>query len=293
MPASLDCYLCLLRQSLEAARFATNDETVQQKVLADGMRRVLDSGMTTPPPIIGREIHRLIKSVTGNQDPYAEEKARSNRTMLAQLETMRRRIKTASDPFEMAVRLAIAGNSIDNALGVLDPKKIEQAFDAALSVPINGSADRLRQYVESANWIFYLTDNAGEIICDRLLIELITQKWQKPVTVAVRGKPIINDATLEDGKIAGLAAMPLVELIDNGNDGLGTFLNECSPEFLRHFTEDSLVIAKGLANYETLVENKSDIQPKRITYLFKAKCPFISRYAGTKMGDLVVRIFPE
>lgn len=293
MPASNDCYLCLLRQSLEAARFATDDEKIHQNVLFSGMKLVLDSDAATPPPILGRAIHRLIKEKTGNVDPYRAEKERANRTMLGQFETMCRRVETAADPLEAAVRLAIAGNSIDNALGVIRPEDIERAFDAAASIPINGSVAALRRAVEGADRIFYLTDNAGEIVCDRLLIELLAKKFEKPVTVAVRGAPIINDAVYADAEVAGLTRLEGVEVIDNGNDGLGTFLDECSDAFLRHFTGDGLVISKGLANYETLVENDTRWRPKKIAYLFKAKCPFISHFAGTRLGDLVVRIVPE
>lgn len=257
------------------------------------MKLVLGADPSTPPPILGREIHRLIKETAGNDDPYRAEKEKANRTMLDQFDAMRRRVESADDRLETAVRLAIAGNSIDNALGVITQRDIDRAFDAALSIPINGRIDDLREKIVAADSIFYLTDNAGEIVCDRLLIELLTEEFSKSVTVAVRGKPIINDATYADALAAGLTTLRNVEVIDNGNDGLGTFLNECSDEFLRHFTGDALVIVKGLANYETLIENASEYQPKRIAYLFKAKCPFISHFAGTKLGDLVVRILPE
>lgn len=288
MPASMDCYLCLLRQSLEAARLASNDEALHQKVLFTGMRYVLGEDPQTPPPMIGRAIHRLIRSLADNPDPYRAEKERSNAFMLAQFDTMKERIRSAADPLEAAVRLAIAGNSIDCALGLVKQEAIDRAFDQAFDRPINGPMDRFRAEVCAANRILYITDNAGEIVCDRLLIEELTETFGQSVTVAVRGRPIINDATREDAEAVGLAAA--AEIIDNGNDGLGTFLDECSEEFLTHFTGDSLVIAKGLANYETLVENETRWQPKKIAFLFKAKCPFISHFSGTQLGDLTIRI---
>lgn len=290
MPASIDCYLCLLRQSLEAARFATDNEKIHQEAVFSGMRLVLDEDPGTPPPIIGRAIHRLIKERTGNPDPYRAEKEKFNRGMLEQLSNMRERVESSADPLETAVRLGIAGNSIDFALGVVRQADVDRAFDAALTLPINGSVKELRDAVERSESILFLTDNAGEIVCDRLLIERLAGAYGKQVTVAVRGAPIINDATLDDARAAGLTEIPNVTVIDNGNDGLGTFLDECSETFLGHFTGDSLVIAKGLANYETLVENKTRWRPKKIAFLFKAKCPFISHYSGTKLGDLVVRL---
>lgn len=293
MPSAIDCYLCLLRQSLEASRFASEDVQVHRAVFLDCMKKILESDALAPPPVLGRDIHRVIRQVTGNPDPYLAEKQRANRSMLAQLEAAREKITSSADPLDAAVRLAITGNIIDNALGKITRQTIDDAFESALSGPINGSISMLRRAIEESGQIFYLTDNAGEIICDRLLIEQITGLFGKKVVVAVRGMPIINDATYDDAVVAGLTKLKNVEVIDNGNDGLGTFLEECSELFLRHFTGDDLVISKGLANYETLVENSTSFQPKKIAFLFKSKCPFISHYAGTTLGDMVIRIHPE
>lgn len=288
MPATLECYLCLLRQSLEAARYATRDEKIQRHALEEGMRLVLAEGLDAPPPIIGRAIHRLIKEITGNPDPYLAEKKRFNDAMLAQLPRMRRLIDSADDPFSMAVKLSIAGNSIDAALGTLSEAEVDAAFERAVSQPLTGDYKQLKEAVEEADSILFLTDNAGEIVCDTLLVEHLANKLGKDLLVAVRGVPILNDATMEDAQYCGMSK--LVPVISNGNDGLGTFLFECSDEFLRSFVGVDLVIAKGLANYETLVENSTRWQPKQIAFLFKAKCPFIAKFTETSLGDLVVRV---
>ena len=288
MPAALDCYLCLLRQSLEAARYATTEESVQRAVLESAIKRVLEAGFDAPPPKIGRAIHRLIKEITGNPDPYLNEKKRFNRAMFEQLPRMRGYVAAADDPLEMAVKLAIAGNSIDAALGRLKESDVEAAFQRALAQPLTGSYPEFCDALSSAHTVFFLTDNAGEIVCDRVLVEYLTAKLHKQVTAAVRGFPILNDATMDDARFCGLT--DLITVISNGNDGLGTFLEECTDEFREHFQKADLVIAKGLANYETLVDNQTRWRPKRITFLFKSKCPFISNYAGTKLGDLVVRL---
>ena len=188
----------------------------------------------------------------------------------------------------MAVKLSIAGNSIDAALGKLRKDDVDAAFITALDQEIAGDYTLFARAVERAESIFLLVDNAGEIVCDRVLVELLTKTYHKSVIAAVRGVPILNDATLDDARFCGLTEV--IPVISNGNDGLGTFLSECSEEFLKCFCSADLVIAKGLANYETLVDNESDWQPKKIAFLFKSKCPYISNYAGAKLGDLVVRL---
>jgi hypothetical protein len=48
--------------------------------------------------------------------------------------------------------------------------------------------------------VLYLADNAGETVFDRVLIEALGV----PVVYAVKGGPVLNDATVEDALAAGL-----------------------------------------------------------------------------------------
>jgi uncharacterized protein with ATP-grasp and redox domains len=133
--------------------------------------------------------------------------------------------------------------------------------------------------MNSAKKILYLVDNTGEIFFDKLLIQ---QMPNDKMTFVVRGYPVINDATLIDAKIAGLTEM--VEVIDNGSDAPGTILEDCSKEFLRHFSDADLIIAKGQGNYETLSNSN-----KCIFFILKAKCPVIARDIGCEIGSLVIQ----
>ena len=84
--------------------------------------------------------------------------------------------------------------------------------------------------VKNSRKILYLCDNAGEIVFDRFLIEIL-RDMGKEVTAVVKGSPVINDATLDDARMVGLHECATV--IDNGNDGIGTLLEACSPRFWR------------------------------------------------------------
>ncbi|MGL6195120.1 MAG: damage-control phosphatase ARMT1 family protein [Thermoguttaceae bacterium] len=289
MPASPDCILCLSRQSLDAARFASDDPKIHEQVLRRSLELSLERGFTENPPLLGQEIHREIRRLTGNPDPYAAVKREFNELMLSQADVFRQMISSAANPFDAAVRLAIAGNTIDFALGAnLTGEMVDAAIERAMEQPINGSTDRLVEVVSQAKNILYLLDNSGEIVCDMLLMEEIKRQFNPQITAVVRGMPVINDATKEDAEFIGLPK--LVKVIDNGNDGLGTILNLCGTEFHEHLAAADLVIAKGLANFETLIEYNAEELPKRVAYLFKAKCPFIAKFSGTKLGDSVVRV---
>lgn len=102
-----------------------------------------------------------------------------------------------------------------------------------------------------------------------------------PLDLAVRGAPVINDATRDDAKAAGLERF--AEIIDNGSDAPATVLGDCGPEFLRRYAEADLVLAKGQGNYESLGEER-----REIVFLFKVKCPVIARHAGFPVGTHVL-----
>lgn len=280
MQTYLDCIPCLVRQALEAARMATSDEKIHEAVL----RGVLDMAGRMPmdqsPPVMGRRIHGLIRELCGDPDPYRDVKARFNRAALALYPRCKAIVDGADDPFETAVRLAIAGNVIDfGALSGLDEKTVSDSISQALDAELFGDLGRFRDALDRAGRILYLGDNCGEIVFDRLLIE---QLLPRDVTYAVRGRPVINDVTVADAEMTGMTA--LVPVMDNGTDIPGTVLEACSPEFRTRFHQADLVIAKGQGNYETLSD-----EDHPIVFLFKAKCPVIARHVGCETGRLVVQ----
>ncbi|MCL2305447.1 MAG: ARMT1-like domain-containing protein [Planctomycetaceae bacterium] len=289
MPTSPDCIICLSRQSLDAARFVSDDPKIHEQVLRRSLEIALERGFIDTPPLLGQEIHREIRRLTGNPDPYAAVKKEYNTLIFSQIDHFREIIRNAENPLDAAARVAIGGNTIDFALGPhLTAEIVNDALQKAMHQPINGDLQPFFDVVSNAKNILYLLDNSGEIVCDRLLIEEILRQFRPKITAVVRGFPVINDATREDAQFVGLTE--LVEVIDNGNDGLGTILELCGPTFHEHLAQADLVIAKGLANYETLIEYSPEQFPKTAAYLFKAKCSFIAKFSGTSLGDLVVQV---
>ena len=277
----LDCIPCFVRQALDSARLATNDEQIHEKVVREVLRLAADLDISQSPPAIGQQMHRLIRELIGNNDPYHRIKEQFNNLALKLYPELEERVRESEDPFATAVRLAIAGNIIDfgvkTSLAESDVEKtIEQSLNGHLD---DTQIQEFKDAVTEAEKILYLADNAGEIVFDRFLIEqLPTQR----VTVVVKGEPVINDATMEDAKTAGLTNK--VEVIDNGSDGPGTILETCSQAFRNRFEDADLIIAKGQGNYETL----SDLD-KNIFFILKAKCPVIARDLGCEVGEMILR----
>jgi uncharacterized protein with ATP-grasp and redox domains len=272
---------CFIRQALDSAKLVTNDEMVQEQVIRYVLKIAADLDMSKSPPEIGQQIHRLIRELTGNDNPYRESKKRFNRLALEICNDLEDTVASSEDPLETAIRLAIAGNIID--LGVktsITESDIEKIITDCLTTDFDKSAiEEFKNTVNRAGRILYLTDNAGEIVFDKLLIE---QLPLEKVTVAVRGKPVINDATVEDAEFAGLTE--LVEVIDNGSDVPGTILDECSEEFGRRFEQSDLIISKGQGNYETFSDKRKDI-----FFVLKVKCPVIARNLGCEIGEMIFK----
>ncbi len=275
MKTALDCIPCFARQALEAARFVTDDPTVHERIVRGVLRAAAEMDLAQCPPVVAQRIHRQLREMTGADDPYRAVKDRFNRMARDMLGELITQVQQAADPLVMALRLAIAGNAIDLGVnGAITEEEVGRAVTSALDEPSFGDVGAFRQAVEQARDILYLTDNAGEIILDRLLIE---QLLPGRVTVAVRGRPILNDATVVDAEVAGLRE--IAEVIDNGSDAPGTILDDCSEEFRRRFAEADLIIAKGQGNFETLSDEAAEMY-----FLFKVKCSVIAAHVGLPLG---------
>jgi damage-control phosphatase, subfamily I len=281
MQTYLDCIPCFVRQGLEVSRFVSDDAQVHEKVLRGVLEASLALDFRQPPPAMGQQIHRLVRELTGQADPYRKIKDHFNAFGLQLYPQLKEQVQNSDDPLETSIRLAIAGNIIDfGPHSQIARAQVEEAISHSLSASLSSSsvAD-FRQAVGQAKEILYLADNAGEIVFDRLLIE---QLPNHKITVVVKGSPVINDATLADAQTAGLT--DLVEVIDNGSDAPGTILETCSEKFRDRFSSADLILAKGQGNYETLSH-----VPGAIVFLLKAKCPVIARHLGVEVGSLVLR----
>jgi len=283
MQTHLECLACFVRQALEAARLAGDDADMHARV----MRRVLSAAsemdFSWPPPKMARRIHQIIRDESGCDDPYRTVKAHSNRLARHLYPVLKRRVRHAPDPFAAAVRLAVAGNVMDFGAPQDERRDRQEQLFASFEQALNSTVaaaqiDTLREAVHAASSILYIADNAGEIGLDRILIEELPGAR---VTLAVRGAPILNDATLADAEEMELHQV--ADVITSGSDCPGTILSECSEQFRQCFDEADLLIVKGQGNYETLNDCG-----KEAFFLLKIKCPVIARATGCPQGCMAV-----
>lgn len=281
MKTYLDCFPCMVRHALEAARMVTTDEILQREVLNKVLQELPQFPLDATPPEIALRIHRIIKATVGNKDPYKEVKRKYNEIALGLYPDLKKKVSEADNPLLTACKLAIAGNIIDfGALGEdFDLiQTIEQVLNSDLAI---NRFDQLQRSIFDASELLYLGDNAGEIVFDRVLIEEILKHKSLSIKFVVKGEPILNDATLEDAQFVGMDK--IVEVISNGYDAPATVLSKSSPALRQAFDSAGVIIAKGQGNYETL----SDIN-RLIFFLLKVKCSVIARDIGCRVGDSVI-----
>jgi len=291
LKVDVECAPCLLHRGYIEILEATNDKKLQFEAMA-ALTRLLhrEFKATAVAARLGTKRDRLVKTITGNNDPYAKKKWLSNQRALEILPKLKRLVarETSSEArFRRACLGAIVGNIIE-----FDIPEHEFEFEGIEKLTLQAQQDlavddlsKIFDAAKKAEEILYLTDNAGEIAFDTLLVTEL-KKLGARVTVAVKGKPIINDATLQDAKTVGMQEVA-DDLITNGTDTVGLILKECSKRFSALYKSADLVVAKGMGYAETLTETKLTT-PHAL--LLRTKCQPVARYFGTIKGKNVAKL---
>jgi len=277
MKASPQCIPCFLRQALQAARFSHLNEDAQKEILREIMKKLLKESWERTPPELAHIAHRVVRKYVGG-DPYKEVKRESNALALSLYPEIKKVVLNSPDPLRTAVRVAIAGNIID--FGALESFDIHKTLEEVLVKDFKcDDFPRLVDSLKNGKKILYFADNAGEIVFDKLLLQMIRERWEPQITLVVKEAPIINDATLEDAKYVGMdEVVDEYRFIGNGEVGL----ERNSPEVGEWVKEHDVVISKGQGNFEGLSEFRG------IFYLLMVKCPAVANYLNASVGDIVL-----
>ena len=276
-----ECLVCCVKQAIRTGERLLETDAEREKLIRETLKMLSKMDYGFPAPVAGREIQRLIKEITGNPDPYLEEKIEFNSFAQKILPVAKNIIENSEQPIRTAMKMAIAGNIMDSGLARnITIEETEETINQAVceSLGIDHS-EKLFDKLAKAKKVLYLGDNAGEVFFDKLFIDKI---GPEKVTFVVKSEPILNDVLFEEANISGIADNSSV--IANGTDIPGTWLRECSDEFKTKFEEADLIISKGQGNFETLSECKN----KEIVFLLKAKCSVIARMLNCTQNSPVV-----
>jgi uncharacterized protein with ATP-grasp and redox domains len=280
MNTKFDCALCSINGVLNLFKKGLIEEKYQEEILKSVMKYYSTVDYSLPSTTINRGVKNIICEISGLTDPFKPLKEKVNLKALEYYKKYEKKVKEDKNSWQKAMRLAIAGNIIDfGPTHNFDiEKKIEEVMQAEF--PIDDS-EKLFDRIKHAKSILYIGDNTGEIVFDKLFLEVIKHP---NITFVVRNKPILNDSTMEDAKWAGIDKLAK-QVITTGDDAPGVLLDSVSEEFLAHYNSADLIISKGQGNFEGL----GHVTDKNMFFLFTVKCKLISAMLNIPIGKSIVK----
>ena len=279
------CLQCYLKRHLDLVR-PLGTEAQAMAFAKDLLRLYLDAPEGVSSPWFGPGAADLLLQHYGLPiDRYREEKELSNRFVLERMDTIQDMVRSAPDPVFAGLQFAILGNYLDFAAlqGQVSFEKLEQMLRQALDMELDRDVyAALCRDLASGKKLVYLTDNAGEIGFDRIFAEEIARAYPAlSITFCVRGAITANDATREDAAAVGIP----FPVIDNGNRIAGTQLDQLSPEAQAALDSADVILAKGMANTETMWGC-----PYNVYYAFLVKCQkFVTHFGKPMFTPMLVR----
>jgi len=279
------CIQCFLKRYLDIVRPLGTEE--QAMAFA---KRLLKLYINAPEgvssPWFGPAATDLLHEMYGLPiDRFRQEKIDSNRFVLERLDQIRQKVESATDPVFASLQFAILGNYLDfGALqGQVSFERLEEMLEKALELELDQeNYAALCQDLEKGKTLLYLTDNAGEIGFDRIFAEEIARRYPHlSIIFCVRGDIAQNDATREDAAAVGIP----FPVIDNGNRVAGTQMDQLSEEAKNAIKTADVIIAKGMANTETMYGCGYNIY-----YAFLIKCQrFVREFGAPTFTPMLVK----
>jgi damage-control phosphatase, subfamily I len=285
MKASVDCLHCIMKKSDEIYSQYEKNEDMRIAFLKHAMTIIASSDEQDSAPQIMTRIMRAISQHTDVDDHYLEEKRQSNELMLGMAMDIEDQINKADDPLTAAIQYALAGNYIDfGVLQTVDDDQLRRIVEKAHELNVDDDVlARLKSDLSDAKSLVYLTDNAGEIVFDKLFIKTMIAYYPDiKISVIVKGFPALNDATMKDAIDIGL--LDVANIYDNGYDAPGTILEKISQSAKARIDQADVIISKGMGNFETLLGCK-----KNIYYAFLCKCKLFTERFGLPLFDGVFK----
>lgn len=268
-----ECYHCLKRLASRCASLAATSSQEYNEALGAALAYLKDNfSLDSISTDLAGELQRIIRFKSKNSDPFL--KVKEEEISLA------RQYTNLFSPPEQAslqelVQFAAKGNGFDffQDLQVLK-KQFEAPVELARDETVHLS-ELLRDMLRNGDGkIIYLADNAGECFFDMLLVNYLEQRAS--VYYAVKESATQNDLTLLDLKKSGIIDR-FSNVVSTGTDSPGLDLTRASASFKKLLKQASLVIAKGMAHFETLTE-LSLTQP--VFIIFQIKCDPVAQISG-------------
>jgi len=272
---------------------ATTNPALRFRCMAEVMKLLnREFRPTSVPADLGTKRDRLIKQLTSNPDPYARSKRTSNERAVKLLPTAKKFVDSGlnqRERFRKACLCAIVGNIMEFDIPghSFTFATLRKSLRYASKDLVVDDIDKAYDLAKKARHVLFLSDNAGEIVFDTLLVEQL-KNMGLMVTYVVKGGPVLNDATMEDVDSSGMRRLA-DSIYTTGTDAVGLLSKEVSPEFLKLYEEAELIFAKGMGYAETLTELRLS---KPHFLLFRTKCTPVANYFCVPKEKNIAKVMP-
>ena len=291
MKIQTECIPCLLKRIIFEAEQSTDDRKLRNKTIRNACKmlsEIYDSNECSA--VIATKVHKVVYDTLGDDDPYADLKRKSNVVAKSLLPKVEDLIKKSQDPLKTTMICSIIGNMMDFGIeGSSDnPDKLKDLFEKIYSEGLGyDDYPRLKKLLRNTKQVVLFTDNCGEIVFDKILCrELKKFNPNIYITLVVRGKPIISDATIEDVKELNFKEL-VDDILTTGCFAIGVDFNSLSLELDRALKNADLIICKGMANYESF----SETNYKPIVYLLRTKCTAIANSMKIPLNVNAIKLY--
>ena len=282
-----ECIPCLMERVLFQSRLPDNGRESESMIAA--LKKCSEVILEEPNSArMATKVHRSSYDALGVNDPYHDLKLRADETASRYAARVKEFIDSSDNRFRAAVKIAILGNIMDFGAGIAidSPEEFDGIFESLLKMDLTvDDTERMSELLRQRGSVVYIFDNCGETVFDIPLIQQIRSMGNRVVGV-VRGEPILNDATLEDAARIGLNEQ-LDLTLTTGAFAIGVDMRKIGKELREEIGTASLIIAKGMANLESLGEEDLGVP---IAYLLKAKCAPVAAEIGAKVGSNVAKL---
>ncbi len=280
------CVPCLLNRVLFETMLVTEDTNIQKEVLLKSMKIIEKEYNNHSSAHVATKVHQKAYQIMGSVDPYRDLKKKSNQVAKSILPRAQELIAESNDSLQAAVLCSIIGNTIDFGIegSASSPQDLKHFFEEAFRQGLEyNDLDCIRDLLNGNIVLF--TDNCGEIVFDGLLCKEL-KKYDIYLTVVVKGVPILTDATLEDAHYAGLDKVA-DEILTTEGFAIGMDFNNLSPVMVKKLKSATLLICKGMANYEAF----SETNYRPIVYFLRVKCQSIAEDMGVPLYSNTVKFY--
>ena len=175
MKADKECLECCVKK----VEGLLDQYKVSEKKRRDIMEQVEEliekTGEDISAPSLMAQVMSILELRIGIADAYDEPKRKYNQFLMEREEEFYQNVLQSTDRFLAGIQYAITGNYIDfGAMSDVNEEKLKELLADYKNVKLDPEEMKnLRNEMGKAHKLVYITDNAGEIVLDKIFIKII------------------------------------------------------------------------------------------------------------------------